>query len=361
MAIAVFMDQDRKAIRDKLSQTDVRREIREQVIAECTSAIPSVAIDEAVNRAFETRASVISRRCKGESCDYRFASRKSPVQGFTVQRLGRTPYPTFLGEVHISETIPPEAFGKIARVVHEYGRLFLCVKKLALVARPENQGLRLASVDPGVRTFAAAYSSDRFSEIGGGFNTAIFAILHQLDARLSQRKNLLNRCPPKRNDWSQWMSDRYRNIEKIINRLRNRASDLVSDLHKRTAHYLTESFDILLLPTFEVKQMTAKAERCLHTKTVRQMLGLGHYRFKLFVKWIARKKGKHVIDVNESYTSKTDSRDGVMVHNLGGAKIINGMVRDFNGPRGILLRAITRQLEPETTTTSAAFVADVTV
>jgi transposase len=67
--------------------------------------------------------------------------------------------------------------------------------------------------------------------------------------------------------------------------------------------------------------------------------GLGHYRFKCFLKWIAYKRGKHVIDVNEAYTSKTDSRSGEIVE-VGPSPTINRMCRDLNGARGILLRTL---------------------
>lgn len=361
MTIAIFREQDRLPVRDKLSQVDVRRTIREAVLVEYENAVPSVSLDEAVNRAFETRASVIKRRSRGEKCDYSFKSRKDATQSFVVQRLGKTPYPTFLGEVHITEAIPTEAFGKMARVVYEYGRWFLCAKKLTRVATSESQGLRVVAVDPGVRTFAAAYSSDVFSKIGEGFNTRIFDLAIRLDRLIGERQNLANVIPSQWSERTQWMRDEWRCVTKKIDRLRCKIKDLVNDLHKRTAHYLTENFDVILLPTFEVKGMTERQGRKIRSKTVRQMLGLAHFKFKTFVKWIAQKKGKHVIDVNEAYTSKTDSRTGIITLNLGGARTINGLERDFNGARGILLRSLTRQLEPEIGTTVATSVANVAV
>ncbi len=42
------------------------------------------------------------------------------------------------------------------------------------------------------------------------------------------------------------------------------------------------------------------------------MLSLGHYDFKLRIKCYAKKYGKHVIDCNESYTSKIRSWDGTI-------------------------------------------------
>ena len=92
--------------------------------------------------------------------------------------------------------------------------------------------------------------------------------------------------------------------------------------------------------------MSLKAQRRIRAKSVRQMLTLSHYKFKQFIKHKAFEMGKVVLDVNEAYTSKTVSWTGEIVPKLGGAKIIKSkltgqkMPRDWNGARGIFLRAL---------------------
>ena len=59
----------------------------------------------------------------------------------------------------------------------------------------------------------------------------------------------------------------------------------------------------------------------------------------------AWQRGALVIEVNEAYTSKTRSWDGVVKAGLGGARVIRdesgfGMDRDVNGARGVFLRAL---------------------
>ena len=72
--------------------------------------------------------------------------------------------------------------------------------------------------------------------------------------------------------------------------------------------------------------------------------------FQNILRWISKKYGKLVVAVNESYTTKTRSWDGVIVDNLHGSSVVtDGNIvvnRDYNGARGILLRALTRQLTP---------------
>ena len=70
-----------------------------------------------------------------------------------------------------------------------------------------------------------------------------------------------------------------------------------------------------------------------------------HYEFKQRLLWKAWQRGALVVEVNEAYTSKTRSWDGIVEENLSGRAAIRdesgfGMGRDINGARGIFLRAL---------------------
>jgi putative transposase len=313
------------------NQTAFRRDVREQVRAEFPN-VPSVLLDEAVNSAYLTRAVVIRKRKQGEKCDFSFRSRKEPKQSFVVQRLAsKGPFPTLLGQ-HLTEAIPSEAVGKMASVVWERGRWFLICKVVVAVAA-ESQGRKTVACDPGVRTFLATYSLSDCAFIGNGFAASLRPMLLQLDKLLGRRKCLTNL-----KDWKQCHRDRFRNLQKRINSIFNKVQDLLHDLHKRAADFLTREFDVILLPTFATSEMTARTQRKITSRTVRSMLSLGHYRFKQFLIWIAYKRGKIVVDCSEAWTSRTDSRSGEIVE-IGPQEWINGLHRDVNGPRGIFLRA----------------------
>ncbi|MFK5969441.1 MAG: zinc ribbon domain-containing protein [Candidatus Marithrix sp.] len=66
------------------------------------------------------------------------------------------------------------------------------------------------------------------------------------------------------------------------------------------------------------------------------------------LKWMAKKYGKTVVDVNESYTSKT-MWDGSILKNLGGKASIlfqgKRVNRDIHGARNILIRFLTKIIE----------------
>jgi putative transposase len=142
-----------------------------------------------------------------------------------------------------------------------------------------------------------------------------------------------------------WYQDRLRGIEKKIDTLKSKKDDLLLDFHNRLAYELVQKYDVIFLPTFETQKMSKKQSRRIRRRTTREMLSLGHYDFKLRIKWYAKKYGKHVVDCNESYTSKTRSWDGTIDDKLGGKKIIKDdkivVDRDINAARGILLKQLT--------------------
>jgi putative transposase len=316
------------------NQVTFRASVREVVRKEFPE-VPSVLLDEAVNSAYLTRKSVLKRRKQGEKCDFSFRSRKDMKQSFVIQRLaGSGPFPSTLSQ-HLTEAIPSEAVGKMASVVWECGRWFLiCKVRVAISA--ESQGRAMVACDPGVRTFLTAYSPTDCAKIGKGFAARLRPMLQRLDKLFGQRAKFLKAAPT---TWKQCHRDRFRYFQRRIFSIRNKIQDLIHDLHKRAADFLTANYDVILLPTFETSRMVTKTSRKITSRTVRQMLSLGHYRFRQYLEWIAYKRGKRVVTCSEAYTSRTDSRTGEIVE-IGASETINGLDRDVNGARGIFLRAL---------------------
>ncbi len=127
--------------------------------------------------------------------------------------------------------------------------------------------------------------------------------------------------------------------------MRKKIKNLIKEIHFKTARFFVDTFDVILLPTFETSQMTGKKnrKRKLRSKTVRAMLTWSHYQFKVRLKNKALEFGKKVIDVCEAYTSKTVSWSGE-IKKVGGSRVIKAggikMDRDLNGARGIFLRSL---------------------
>ena len=281
---------------------------------------------------------VTFRRKKNNTKSFYLCAQFIKANGFYVR---------LLGDMKMTEPLPakPQGKGKKAdrdheaevkdsRVVMENDRFYLNVSYIERT-KPRDASGDIVALDPGVRTFMTFYSEKAFGWIG---NEAINRI-----QRLCQHAdNLYSRA-------TQVKRPLRRTLRKCAQKIQVKIRNLVNELHKKVAHFLVNTFDIILLPTFETQQMTRRGARKIRKKTVRQMLTLSHYKFKVFLKQKAQEFGVQVIDADEAYTSKTISWTGDIVEKLGGAKVItdehgNRCDRDLNGARGIFIAEVARAL-----------------
>ncbi|MEN8215811.1 MAG: transposase [Pseudomonadota bacterium] len=307
-------------------------------------------IQSAYRKACDTRTAVIKKRIKGEKAEMSFMSRNAPQQYFVVPRLSANKqiFPRILKGCKWTEDVPSEAIGKTVIVTRTNGQWFASVNLNQSKEPTKSEALSIVALDPGVRTFQTAFSGTDVVSYGDGFvNDRLVPLMLELDALLSARDKLHREDKSK-----QWVKDRLKNLNRKIHKVRARQQNLVADLHRRIAYDLVSNHDVILLPTFETKLMVKKSDetrkRFIRRKTVRGMLGLAHYRFKQTLKWMAVKYGKTVVDVNESYTSKT-LWDGSILKNLGGKASIlfqgKRVNRDIHGARNILIRFLTKVID----------------
>ncbi|MEC4819124.1 MAG: transposase [Scytonema sp. PMC 1069.18] len=288
--------------------------------------IKSIAIKDACQAVSNAK---LKFKKTGEVNRVSFKSRKSPKQSCYIPKSAVSEkgiYHTILGEVKYKETFPSN-FGD-CRLVCADGDYYLTIPEESLQLETENQG-RVVALDPGIRTFFTFFSESSFGWLGKNANIKIQKLCFKLDELCSAISKTTGQLK--------------RRLKKAANRVRAKIKNLVSELHKKTAKFLVENFDVILLPTFETSQMSKKGKRRIRAKSVRQMLTLSHYQFKQFIKHKAFEHNKIVLDVDEAYTSKTVSWTGEMMK-IGGSKIIKSpstgqtMDRDLNGARGIFLR-----------------------
>jgi putative transposase len=290
--------------------------------------IKKIAVKDA-SEAFS--AAKIRTKRTGEPFSMKFRSRKDIQQscflpGSAIQRAGL--YPTISGKgLHYAESLPEHGDG---RLLYRQGRWYVALSYKQTMPKSEKQA-RMVALDPGVRTFQTFFSPDMAGAIGLHDFGRIARLCLHLDDLLSR----IATCPDKKR--------RYR-MRRAANRMRWKIRDLRDELHWKTARFLVDNFDIILLPTFETSQMVTKTARKIRSKTVRAMLTYAHFEFKQRLKALAIQAGKIVLDVCEAYTSKTCSWSGQRV-NVGSSETIRGsdgirMHRDANGARGIFLRAL---------------------
>lgn len=331
-----------------LKKSEVRSLVREIVRKESQdnkTKFSSVVSDEAVCNAYLTFEACIRKWKKKQKSELKFKSRKNPSQNFIVQKLSKGgAFSKILGKCHHTEDIPESAVNHMATVVYERGRWFLCCKNYVETKSSEIQAdlNKTISLDQGIRTFVTAYNPLRSVKYGDGFSEEkLLPLYYKLDKLKSERSVLVN----KKMD-AQWWFDRMKSVNKRINKVQNRICDLIDDLHHKVCFDLVSNYDHILVPKFETQQMSSKEARKLNKRTVREMINLSFYKFKLRLKWYCVKYGKNFVETTEEYTSKTRSWDGVIDNKLGSKKIIkDGNIivdRDINGARGIFLLALTR-------------------
>ena len=235
-------------------------------------------------------------------------------------------YHTLTGTLNLRETIGEVKYD--CRVILENGRYFVIKPEDRAVKRPDNQRHPVVALDPGVRTFQTLYSVSLAAKVGHSDFSRIYRLCYVLDRLYSRRKKQ--------------STNRY-NLK--LKRIRWKIKDLISEIHHKLALFLVKSFDCILIPSFETSNMVTK----LNSKVARAMLGWSHYRFKQFLKCKAAEYSCNVIEVNESYTSKTCTNCGKQ-QNIGSKKIMKcscgtELDRDVNGARNVFLKNISLALK----------------
>jgi putative transposase len=261
----------------------------------------------------------------------RFRSRKAPMQSCYIPKSAINKdegiYPKISGQgLRYSEPLPEIPLD--SRLVYLYHEWFLSVPHKNTTHVAEIQG-RVVALDPGVRTFQSFYSENLAGHIGYDDFGRIQRLCFYLDDLISRT--------------SQATGKAKREMKRAQARIRKKIKNLIKEIHFKTARFLVDNFDVILLPTFETSQMVGKSHRKLRSKTVRAMLTYAHYQFKVRLKNKALEFGKKVVDVCEAYTSKTVSWTGE-VKNVGGSRVIRSggitLDRDLNGARGIFIRSL---------------------
>ena len=293
----------------------------------------------AVSAAKKRNVQVARDKSKGRRKDedfarVRFRSRKNPRQTFTVQAncvSDNGIYRTKLGGMQMAEELPVPVNKNICRLTLRYGQYHLAVPYDEKPPPQRENQARVVALDPGVRSFLSWYCADSVGKIAEGAFFRIQRLCERLDDLLSRAA----KSPARKR----------RNMRRAAGRMRIRIENLIAELHRQAARFLVGNFDVILLPTFETSQMVERGRRRIRSRTVRNLLSLAHYRFGMFLRHKAAEFGVTVLSVNEAYTTKTVSWTGELLENVGGATVITGsdgekMDRDYNGARGIYLRAL---------------------
>ena len=204
-------------------------------------------------------------------------------------------------------------------------KFYIKVPIKASVNKVESQDL--ISLDPGIRTFQTGYSpSGHTIEFGKNACFEMKKHLEKVDYYQSKYDTT---------KFKKFKTKQLCEYQKIRNK--------IADLHWKTIKNLTDNYDVILLPDFRISQMVTKGKH-LNKSVKRLMYLFSFHMFKTRLLWKASLKGKIVKIVDESYTSMTCGRCGVLNRKLGSKKIFHcencdlTIDRDINASRNILLK-----------------------
>lgn len=265
---------------------------------------------------------------------FNFKSRKLPRQSCYIPKTAIKSagvYPRVSGKGLVyKEPLPEVALD--SRLLWRNGNWYLCVPELTQLTYGENQAKSVVSLDPGIRTFISFYSPDVSGKIGVDTDKSLYKLylaLDNLSSRIASCKNLR----------------RKRSYRKAKFRLVERITNLVTELHYKTANFLCKNFDIIILPDFETSKMAQRGRRKIRSRTVRSMMSLSFYKFRLRLEHVAFRLGKTIVINSEEYTSKTHPETGVIDPKLGSKKLIklrsgSSADRDIVGAFNLMLKTL---------------------
>ena len=325
------MDYIRSCVNFSPSWYDIKKDLLKRLPEWCNEVpyqIRGVAIKEAREAFWKSNGHPDFRRAKDleQSCFIPKSALKKDGIYYTISGRG----------LRYLETIPDNHLD--SRLIWRFGKWWIAVPHKVLLSRSENQGTtEIVALDPGIRSFISFYSPNSSGNIGKGDFGRIQRLCTHLDNLISRRDRIFNK-------------QKRRSYTRAAMRMRAKIKHLITELHHKTAKFLTDNFDVILLPIFETKGMVLRAARKIGKKSVRSMLTFAHYQFKQFLKWKAFQTGKTVLDCDEAYTSKTHPETG-QIRNIGSAKrvrLLNGSWadRDVVGARNCLIRALSDSTMP---------------
>jgi len=201
---------------------------------------------------------------------------------------------------------------------------------LVPITTPEKQSIAKkidCGADPGGRTFMTLYSNNNTYSIGTGINEC----LKKYYKKITKIQDLLQNYV--------LTSKKRSRLKKGLNKYHLMITNMVKDLHYKTALLMVIKFDNIYIGKLSTSQVLSKRNR-LPKKAKWNLQMLSHYLFRTRLIHMGHKYGAKVYEVNEYLTSKTCSNCGNIknvqgeIYECDRCKIKTG--RDENAAKNIL-------------------------
>ncbi|AEQ61063.1 putative transposase [Acanthamoeba polyphaga mimivirus] len=199
----------------------------------------------------------------------------------------------------------------------------------------------IAVMDPGERTFQTLYGLNHVISIGDNLRETISKRLLRID----NLKSKLDTPGSKKHNLKLNRKTRVRKCryKKAIDRHHKKIEHLQRELHYKTAIYLCENYQRIMVTDFSSKKVSSK-DGDLDAMSKRILGKISHYRFRQRLQQKCEEFNCQYLEVNEAWTSKTCCNCGYIHAKLGTSKIYDcpkckqKRDRDVNGAINILLK-----------------------
>lgn len=283
-------------------------------------------LDRAIHLAVTNNKSALSNKKNGNIKKYRlrYWRKNQNIKIIKVEKNEMNHIKLFKSFNGYDEKRKIDIYNAEAECIFRYDKnskqyaLFYPIK---IVQEAHNKTNKTISLDPGLRTFLTGVSNDKTVKICDEITKKIKPLLLKIDR--FQSKNKL----------------------KMKRKYEAKIKYLINDLHWKSINYLTSNYDNIIIGNLSTKD-AIKGNR-LHDMTKRCLLNMSLFKFKLRLKYKCSVKNKNYKEVDESYTSKTCSKCGIINEELKSNKVFKCVNerckfetdRDINGARNIYLKS----------------------
>jgi IS605 OrfB family transposase len=304
---------------------------------------PCCVKDDIIAEFVHNANSCVTKLIKRQITDFELKHRKIkrtqisiPIQKKYTYETGF--YKDSMGPIKIID--PDFEWSDIAKdyklIYEKYTRKYYIHVPYYLEKREQIERNPIAIMDPGERTFQTLYGLDHVIFIGENIRPSITKRLFKID-------ELISKLNSKKKTHLKKTKVRKRNYKRAIDRHHRKLKHLADELHWKTALYLCENYDRIMVTDFSSKKVSSKGGD-LNKTSKRVLQKVSHYRFRQRLKTKCEEYGCQYLEVSERYTSKTCCNCGNINENLGDSKTYacpkcpNHIHRDINGAINIFLK-----------------------
>ena len=268
----------------------------------------------------------ITKLFKGQITEFTFKHRKHnrKYHSITIESHYTTAdgfYPSIMGKIKTNES----GFDW-QNVMHDYKlcydkytkEYFVQVPKYVFPKEIDYDRKPFAVMDPGERKFQMLYGLDHIIKFGENMRKIIKKKLKKID-KLKEKLNQKGKWKKNKKLNKKTRRRKYR-YKRVIYRIHKTLDGLQRELHYKTANYLCQNYDRIMVTDFSSKKVSKK-NGPLDAMTKRVLGKLSHYQFRQRLQDKCQEYGCQYLEVSEHYTSKTCSNCGNIKHDLGDNEI----------------------------------------